>query len=217
MPTITKIAEQKRRANRRSVFLDGQFAFGCNINVVAKFRLREGLALTAEQVGQIRDGEVRQECFDDALRALQVRLHSRKELAKKLARKEFGDAVVQAVLDDLERLGYLNDAQFAKTKAMSAAQHKHHGKRRAKIELMKSGVDADTADQALGDVYDAHDSVAVARELARKQAPRLKKLDPQVARRRLVGMLQRRGFDYEQIKPVVDEVLGGGADDAAAD
>jgi regulatory protein len=141
-----------------------------------------------------------------------MRLHSRKELAKKLARKEFGDAVVQGVLDDLVRLGYLNDAQFAKSKALSAAQHKHHGKRRAKVELMRSGVDADTADQALGDVYDAHDSVAVARELARKQAPRLKKLDPQVARRRLVGMLQRRGFDYDQIKPVVDEVLGAGGD-----
>jgi len=38
------------------------------------------------------------------------------------------------------------------------------------------------------------------------------KLEPAVARRRLVGMLQRRGFDYESIKPVVDEVLGRGRD-----
>jgi hypothetical protein len=36
----------------------------------------------------------------------------------------------------------------------------------------------------------------------------LKKLDPQVARRRLVGMLQRRGFDYDSIKPVIEEVIG---------
>ena len=42
-----------------------------------------------------------------------------------------------------------------------------------------------------------------------KQAARLKKLDPAVARRRLIGMLQRRGFDYDDIKPVVDRVLGG--------
>jgi hypothetical protein len=34
------------------------------------------------------------------------------------------------------------------------------------------------------------------------------KLEPAVARRRLVGMLQRRGFDYASIKPVVDDVLG---------
>jgi len=61
-------------------------------------------------------------------------------------------------------------------------------------------------------VYSEHDSTAVARQLAEKQAPRLKRLDPAVARRRLVGMLQRRGFDYESIKPVVDQVLGREAD-----
>jgi len=119
--------------------------------------------------------------------------------------------VVDAVLDDLARLGYLNDERFAKTKALSAAQHKHHGRRRAFMELIKSGVKGDVADKALSEVYAEHDSTAVARELARKQLPRLQKLEPMVARRRLVGMLQRRGFDYDAIKPVVDEVLGRGS------
>jgi SOS response regulatory protein OraA/RecX len=50
--------------------------------------------------------------------------------------------------------------------------------------------------------------MGIARALAMKQATRLRKLDPQVARRRLVGMLQRRGFDYDSIRPVVDEILG---------
>ncbi|HEX8914113.1 MAG TPA: RecX family transcriptional regulator [Humisphaera sp.] len=208
MPTITRIAEQKRRKNRRSVYLDGAFAFGCNVNVIARFRLREGLRLTPEQVAEVLAGGVRQECLDDALRMLQSRLHSRSEVKKKLARKEYGPQVIDAVLADLERLGYLNDAEFAKAKATSAAKHKHHGARRAKVELMRKGVDPETAEKALADVYDAHDSLAVAKELARKQAPRLSRLDPQVARRRLVGMLQRRGFDYEMVKPVVDEVLG---------
>ena len=36
----------------------------------------------------------------------------------------------------------------------------------------------------------------------------LDQLDSLVARRRLVGMLQRRGFNYDEIRPVVDEVLG---------
>jgi SOS response regulatory protein OraA/RecX len=42
-------------------------------------------------------------------------------------RREYGETVVNAVLDDLVRLGYVNDAQFAKTKALSAAEHMHHG------------------------------------------------------------------------------------------
>jgi regulatory protein len=209
---VTRIAKQKRRPNRRNVYLDGAFAFGCNLNVVAKFRLCEGMTLSEEQVRQIQLGEVKQECFDWAIKHLTSRLHSRAELRKKLMRREYGDAVVDATLEDLARLGYVDDERFAKTKALSAAQHKHHGRRRAFVELMKSGVKGDVADKALTDVYSAHDSTAVARQLAQKQLPRLKKLDPVVARRRLVGMLQRRGFDYDSIKPVVDEVLGRGAE-----
>jgi regulatory protein len=209
MPLITKISEQKKRANRRNIFLDGSFAFGVNLNVVARFSLREGLELSPEQVTEIEVGEVRQECFDAAMQFLSARLHSRSELQRKLNRREYGESIINGVLDDLTRLGYIDDARFALTKALSLAERKHHGRRRAFVELRKSGVTGEVADRALNDVYETTDSVAIARELALKQAPRLRKLDPLVAKRRLVGMLQRRGFDYETIKPVVDEVLGG--------
>ena len=208
MPQITQIIEQKRRPNRRNVHLDGAFAFGCNINVIAKFRLRVGMQISADELAQIQLGAVKQECFDAAIRFLESRLHSRAELRRKLARREYGDAVLDATLDDLTRLGYVNDARFAQTKALSAAQNKHHGKHRAMLELFKAGVAGETAHRAVEDVYDVTDSTGIARALAIKQAPRLRKLDPIVARRRLVGMLQRRGFDYDSIRPVIDEVLG---------
>jgi regulatory protein len=210
MPIITRIAETKRTPNRRSVHLDGSFAFACNINVVARFRLREGMTLSEQQVQAIQQGEVRQECFDKAMSFLQSRLHSRAELRRKLLRHEFAAILIDEVLEELARLGYVDDARFAKTKALSASQHKHHGRRRAFMELLKSGVKGDVAERALDDVYHQTDSVANARLLAQKQAARLKRLDPVVARRRLVGMLQRRGFDYETIKPIIEEMLGDG-------
>jgi regulatory protein len=212
MLTVTRISEQLRRPNRRNVHLDGMFAFGCNVNVVAKFRLREGMTLTADEVRQIELGEVKQECFDRAMASLGSRLHSRAELRRKLMRREYGETVVDAVLADLARLGYVDDDQFARAKATSAARHKHHGRRRAFVELRRSGVTDHVAGRALDGVYAEHDSTAVAKALALKQLARLQKLDPPVARRRLVGMLQRRGFDYDAIKPVVDEVLGRGQD-----
>jgi regulatory protein len=208
MPVVTKILQQKRRPNRRSVYLDGKFSFGCNLNVVARFRLREGQVLTDQQVEAIRRGEVRQECLDKALELLGRRLHGRAELQKKLARQEYGEEIVNEVLAELERMGYVNDERFARTKALSAAQYKQHGRRRALVELLKSGVKATVANQALDEVYQEIDSTALARQLALKQAGRLRKLDPLVARRRLAGMLQRRGFDYDAIRPVIDEVLG---------
>jgi len=87
MPTITRVSEQKRRPNRRNVYLDGAFAFGCSLNVVAKFRLREGMTLSDDQIRQIQLGEVKQECFDRATESLSSRLHSRSELRRKLLRR----------------------------------------------------------------------------------------------------------------------------------
>ena len=66
-------------------------------------------------------------------------------------------------------MGYLNDERFAKTKALSAAQHKQHGRRRAFIDLVRAGVKGDIANRALTEVYDDADTLAVARQLALKQ------------------------------------------------
>lgn len=212
MPVITQISEQKRRVNRRNVYLDGTFAFGCNLNVVAKFRLREGLVLTPEQVKTIQEGEVRQEVFDRAIRYLEARLHSRSELVTKLKRLEYPLAMIDSVLDHLTEMGYVNDQRFAETRAELSAKHKHHGPNRARIELARKGVTGETARRAVEQVYEAHDSSQVARELASKKMKSLARLEPQVAKRRLYGMLLRRGFDYDTIKPVVEEVLGRGED-----
>jgi regulatory protein len=214
MPTVTQITPQRRAANRRNVFLDGAFAFGCNLNVIARFRLREGQALSPAQVEQILAGEVRQECFDRAIRSIESRLHGRAELKKKLMKKDWGEAIVDGVLDDLQRMNYLDDAKFAVARATSAAKTKKHGRRRAQIELARKGIKPDEAKRALDQVYAEHDSNAVALSLAMKQAPRLRAMDPAAARRRLTGMLIRRGFDYDAIRPVIERVLGrdGGLD-----
>lgn len=189
--------------------MDGRFAFGCNINVVAKFRLREGLVLTEDELARIRDGEVQQECFDRAIRFIETRMHSRKELSDKLKRNEYPIEMIDAVLDRLTEMGYVNDAKFATGKVEAAAKYKHQGPNRARIELAKKGVDREVARQVVEEVFESHNSMSVARDLARKKMRSLSRLEPVVAKRRLYGMLLRRGFDYDTIKPVVEEVLGG--------
>jgi regulatory protein len=207
MPIITKIVEQKRRSNRRSVYLDGRFAFGCNVNVVARFRLVEGQTLSADQIEAIQNGAVRQECFDHAIKSLERRLHTRAELSTKLKKQEYPMSVIESVLDQLTEMNYVNDQRFAETRAEQTATYKHHGRNRAMMELAKKGVARETARQAVEKVYESHDSAAMARELVRKKYRILQRLGPVIARRRLYGMLLRRGFDFDTIKPAVEEVI----------
>lgn len=208
MPTITQILTPRRSPNRRQVHLDGQPAFTCNVTVIARFRLREGMVLTEDQLQQIQQGEVRQECLDHALGILQRRLHSRSELNRKLSAKGYPPAMIEDVLDQLTQMNYVDDARFAHVRAQAAAENRHHGPRRALLELRKTGISSSLAQQAIQSVYDQQDPVAIAMHLASKQAPRLKKLDPAVTRRRLAGLLQRRGFDFDTIQSVTRKILG---------
>ncbi len=208
MPTITRLVSQQRNPRRLNVHLDGRFAFVCTVNVAAKFGLCDGAVLSDEKLAAIRKGHVRQMCLDDALRMLERRLHSRAELERKLGLKKHPPELVQSILEELQRLGYVDDQRFSQTKAAMAAEHRKHGRGRAYRDLLKAGVEGETARRAVEDVYEQTDSLAIARELAVKKAPYLRRLDPLVARRRLAGMLLRRGFDYEAIRPVLDEVLG---------
>jgi regulatory protein len=209
MPVITEISHPAERPAIANVFIDGKRAFSCSTAVAARFRLRVGLELNEAQIDQIKRGQERQTCFDAAMRLLNLRMHSRVELQRKLERKKFSPPQIVETLDKLAELGYLDDQRYAAARAQSLLQHKHHGRRRAMAELLRRGVAQTVANQALDAVYDPSDSLAAARKLAEKQAARLRKLDPQVARRRLAGMLQRRGFEYEAVKVVIDETLGG--------
>lgn len=217
MPTITRIADLKRSPNRRAVHLDGRFAFAVNLNVIARFALRVGKQLTDAELEQVGRAEQRQRCFDHALRVLSHRAIGRLELRRRLLRlKKWDDPIVDAVLDDLQRLDYVNDARMARQSAETAAQRKRHGRNRALADLLKRGVDRETARHAVETTYEATDSMAMARELANKHLPRLLRLPPEVARRRLFGVLLRRGHDYETVRPVVEELLGDASERADA-
>ena len=207
MPRVTAVKPQKRSATRVSVFLDGKFVFGLNQRVAERFGLKVGLELSSADIDRVLAGQVRQDCFDKAMGYLTRRMHSQRELKQKLSRAEFSPETIEAVLARLQELGYVDDREFARQK-LAVAQRKLIGGRRAMAELMKSGVSGEIAQQAIEEHFSGDDARGNAQKLIDKNLPRLLRLDRLTAQRRLVGLLQRRGFDYETIKPLVTRALG---------
>jgi regulatory protein len=208
MPVITRINPLKSRPGRCTVHLDGRYAFTADERLIARLGLHVGEDVDAARRRQIDQAGLGQKCSDAAARLLGGRALSSSQLRARLLRKGYSPPTVDEVIRSMSRQGYLDDARFAVGRASSAARSRHLGRRRAGQELIKAGVPTDLARRALDEVYEAHDSMAVARELARRKAPALRRLGDAVARRRLYGMLLRRGFTYDEVRPVVDEVLG---------
>jgi regulatory protein len=86
--------------------------------------------------------------FNQAVRFLARRAHSREELRRKLLRKGTPEQVTP-VIARLEELGYLNDEEFANLRARSQRQSKHWGNQRIRIDLKSRGLDARIVELAL--------------------------------------------------------------------
>ena len=129
---------------------------------------------------------------DRALGLLAVRWRSRDELRRRLLAAGFEPADVATALEDLERAGLVDDARFARELVRDQAGRRLAGDRAIRAALRQKGVALVVAEDALQEA--GGDDADRARELAESRVRRLTGLSPEVAYRRLFGLLVRRGY-----------------------
>ncbi|MGC1456410.1 MAG: regulatory protein RecX [Nitrospirota bacterium] len=138
-----------------------------------------------------------------AYRFLTYRPRSRAEIEAKLHDKEFGEAVIAAVLSDLERLGYVNDLQFAGAWTRSRIRLRGFGRRRIGQELKNKGIGPELIREVFSEVFSEETEIETAKRVAKKKLLTMKALDRETRRRRLAGLLERKGFSFEIIREVL--------------
>jgi regulatory protein len=147
-----------------------------------------------------------------ALRYLKDRDRSRVEVERRLARYGYSTDTVAAVIVWLSEIGYLDDRRFAESFVRSR-NRAGWGPRRFNHELVKRGVDKRVADEAVralqAEQGDDGDPAAALAEMVARRFERDLGTDPVKARRRIQGYLQRRGYEWDTIKEVLDRVSAG--------
>ncbi|MCQ9342438.1 regulatory protein RecX [Corynebacterium kozikiae] len=147
-----------------------------------------------------------------ALLLLDQRARSRKELEQRLGTLEFPESQIAEVLDDLERVGLINDAAFAHAWVTQRRERRGKFKRALRQELRQKGVHSNTAEEALAAVSDA-DERELARTFAQKKARTFKETpttwqEQQKQLQKVVGYLARRGFPEYLAMEVAREAIG---------
>lgn len=142
------------------------------------------------------------------LRKLSAQARTRQELSKVLQAKEVPTEVGNAVLDRMEDVGLVDDAEFARSWVESRQSRRYLSKSALRRELSGKGVAKDEIDSALENV-DSDDEYAAALALAQKKYRSMGALQRDVQYRRLTGALARRGFGFAICSRVLAEVLDG--------
>ncbi len=210
MSKITSIERQARKKDRYSVFIDGVFAFGANETVIASLGLKPGQEVDAAELEKMLWAENVHKAKEQALRLLDYRQRSKNEISRRLAQKGYEQDVIQEVLNQLERLGLLDDEQFSKQWVRSRLLNKPMGKRGLTWELRNKGIPETFIEETLKNIDD-HDEFEAALNAAKRKLNR-KVSDVQAEKQRLASFLRRRGFNWDTISSVIEKILEEGED-----
>jgi regulatory protein len=159
---------------------------------------------SARPPGRAADAEAVREA---ALRLLERTRRTRADLRRRLAERGYAPAMVEAVLDRLTAVGLLDDVEYARAYLAGRWGRRMAGWRRLEQELRRRGVTAEDVAAArarIGIEVGPVSEVESARRTIAQAARRYSGLEPRLRRRRLYGLLARRGFDGATI----EEALG---------
>lgn len=138
---------------------------------------------------------------EKALRYLEYRSHSEKELIQKLKRAGAKEEDIPPVIEFLKEYNFLNDADYALHLARDMQNLKKYGKNRIISELRFRGISKEETEAAVSELdFDERDTLYPLVE---------KKLAGNFDRKNIektVRYFAYRGYGYDDIKSCIDEL-----------
>lgn len=202
---IASVRKQRRGGLYEVRGADGSLIIACSGEILSRFGLYEDEEPSEETVRKARREQQRLRATQLALDMLARRSASRAELLRKLRGKGVAESHAKEAAAAMQSLGYLDDSRFADELCEYYFGEKLYGARRVKAELMRRGIDRDTADSAL-ERFDV-DPEARAEAFVRRRFGSVEGLTRE-SLKRIYGTLLRNGYSYSQACRAIKAVAG---------
>jgi regulatory protein len=205
--TITALRVQERDSQRVNVFVDGAFALGVSLATLTRERLFVGQQLSEEEFARLERTESADKATHAGMRLIETRPRSLAELRDRLQRKGFAPEAVENALERLSDLGLADDAAFARFWVENRQSYRPRGVNALRAELRRKGVAQDVIGAAIDESGGREEEAERAMELGRAAVHKYADApDYHSFSRRLGGYLQRRGFGFDTVRPVLEHL-----------
>ncbi len=201
---ITDIQIQQKRKSRVSVFLDGEFAFGLDQDVLIKSGIAQGDELDEKQIAEIVRLEELKQAKDKGVRLLAVRARSKKELSDRFRQSKISAEVIEEVLAEFERLNLLNDTEFSIMFARNRMITKPVGNRMLRNELRTKGLTEQDIEKGVQAAYEETSEYEFALQVALKAKKRYRSHEEDKGRKKATDFLLRRGFTWDIVSDIME-------------
>lgn len=203
---ITAIKVPLKRPDRRSLYLDGKFAFSVSEGIFFLHNLKVGDCLTQKQIITLKADDDRYKINEAAYRLLGYRQRSVRELRTRLLQKGWENDEIEPVIKELCDKGYLDDLEFAKMYTKDKIKFKYLGPIALRNELFRTGVDKEIIEKVIDEAYSSKSPRELMLELLLKKRISLNKPMENKEKIRLINLLKRKGYMWEDIEPVISVI-----------
>jgi len=165
----------------------------------------QDLISTTEAVSFANENSAHSEARNIVLNQLNFMPRSRRELEITLAKRHIEPDVAKSVLDRFEEIGTVDDIAFAELLIRSRCNTKRVSRSVLRQQLRQKGVDQEIIIDALMVITD-DDELRMATELVERKARAMSRLEPEVRKRRLFGLLARKGYNTSIALRVINDL-----------
>ncbi|MEG1003011.1 MAG: recombination regulator RecX [Clostridium sp.] len=205
MSKITKIETGKRNKERVNIYIDDEYSFSINMELVYKFGIKVNEEVNKEKLLEISKSENFSKCKDTALRTIERSYKTEKEIRDKLVLKEFDEETIDKTMDFLHEYNFIDDLKF--TKMYVKDRLRNQGRNKIRYSLSSKGVNKLIIEEVFGEL-DRNDEIEQAMILCEKKYLALSKRedDDFKLKNKITRYLLGRGYDYDISKTVIKEV-----------
>lgn len=197
MKTITEIKAQVKNAKRVSIYLDGTYYCGLDLLTTVKYRLKQGMQITEQELIEIQYEAEYRSALDCALTSVSKTYKTEKQVKDNLLKKGYLEEIVLKVIEKLKEYGYVNDLDYARRYVNSVKGGK--GQKLIRLELIKKGVHGDALEDATKNIEGQLES---AKLLAEKYLRNKEKDSKNLLK--CYKYLLSKGFSYDDCKSAIE-------------
>lgn len=231
MPKVTSVEPQKKNTKRFNIFLDGIFAFGADEDLVVEHRLVPGKIIDQSILEKLLFEAEVGKLMERMYGLFNIRQRSEKEIRDYLKnllfkrkithpsgggkeKEEISEQAVELLINKLKQKRLLNDEVFAKAWVEARRRSKNKGKIALKAELYQKGINRDLIEEVLGETNKESEEILAIKAIEKKMSKLFssktriwKNLSPLEFRKKAYEFLLRRGFEYDVVREVVENIL----------
>lgn len=206
MSKITSIEIQKKNKNRVNIYIDEEYAFACNAELIYKQGLQKGNEIDLNSIKDIIYEDDIMKCKNSAIRILEKSYKTEKEIKDKLIDKGFSEQIIVEVSKVLKKYDLLNDKKY--TDMYIKDRIKNQGRNKIKYSLIKKGISENLIEEKLENL-NCEDEKNTAYILGEKKYNILIKREKDKFKlsQKLFRFLMGKGYNYECTIEVVNKII----------